>query len=42
MGAGDYGVRNESGSLGFNLEWEVNDKLSLTFDAHKSEAENKR
>ena len=41
MGAGDYGVRNESGSLGFNLEWEVNDKLSLTFDAHKSEAENK-
>lgn len=40
MGAGDYGVRNESGSAGFNLEWEATDKLKLTFDAHHSDAEN--
>lgn len=38
MAAGDYGVRNESGSLGLNLTWEVNDKLKLDFDAHNSSA----
>lgn len=38
MGAGDYGVRNESGSLGLNLSWEVNDDLKLDFDAHNSSA----
>lgn len=41
MAAGDSGVRNESGSLGFNLAWEVNDKLNLIFDVHSSQAENK-
>ncbi|WP_351090138.1 hypothetical protein, partial [Shewanella sp. S1-49-MNA-CIBAN-0167] len=41
MAAGDYGVRNESGSLGFNLEWQATDNLKLTFDAHNSVAENK-
>lgn len=39
MGAGDYGVRNESGSLGLNLEWQATDNLKLSFDAHRSEAE---
>ncbi|WP_418358532.1 TonB-dependent receptor [Shewanella basaltis] len=41
MAAGDYGVRNESGSLGFNIEWQATDDLKLTFDAHNSVAENK-
>ncbi|MGI2172615.1 TonB-dependent receptor [Shewanella ulleungensis] len=41
MAAGDYGVRNESGSLGFNIEWQATDNLKLTFDAHNSVAENK-
>jgi len=40
MAAGDFGVRNESKSLGFNLEWEVSDVLKLSLDAHSSEAEN--
>ena len=39
MGAGDYGVRNQSGSLGFNLEYDVSDDLQLKFDAHHSTAE---
>jgi TonB-dependent receptor len=41
MATGDYGVRNESGSLGFNIEWQASDDLTLTFDAHNSVAENK-
>ncbi|GGQ17126.1 TonB-dependent receptor [Shewanella litoralis] len=41
MAAGDSGVRNESGSLGFNIEWQATDNLKLTFDAHNSVAENK-
>ena len=41
MGAGDYGVRNQSGSLGLNLEWQASNALKLTFDAHKSTAESK-
>ncbi|MGZ9898682.1 TonB-dependent receptor [Shewanella gaetbuli] len=41
MAAGDYGVRNESGSLGFNLEWQASDNLTLAFDVHSSTAENK-
>ncbi|MFC4653765.1 TonB-dependent receptor [Rheinheimera marina] len=39
MGAGDYGVRNQSGSVGFNLDWQATDNLNLNFDAHKSSAE---
>ncbi|MDP5188503.1 TonB-dependent receptor, partial [Rheinheimera baltica] len=41
MAAGDYGVRNESGSLGFNIEWQASNALKLTFDAHNSTAEYK-
>lgn len=39
MGAGDYGVRNESGSLGLNLEWQATERLKVNFDAHRSDAE---
>lgn len=39
MGAGDYGVRNESGSVGLNLDWQATDDLKLSFDAHTSDAE---
>ena len=30
---------NKNKSLGFNLEWNINDSFSLTFDAHNSTAE---
>ncbi|MBY5922341.1 TonB-dependent receptor [Ferrimonas balearica] len=39
MAAGDYGTRDESGSLGFNVGWVVNDRLSLELDYHNSFAE---
>ncbi|GAA5189769.1 TonB-dependent receptor [Ferrimonas gelatinilytica] len=39
MGAGDYATRDESGSLGINLSWEVNDRLRLRLDYHNSFAE---
>ncbi|MBY5993980.1 TonB-dependent receptor [Ferrimonas balearica] len=39
MAAGDFGTRDESGSLGINLTWAVNDKLSLELDYHNSYAE---
>jgi len=39
MAAGGTAVRNKSGSLGFNVEWQVNDSLNLKFDAHHSTAE---
>ena len=39
MAAGDYGVRNESGSLGLNLEWQPIDRLKVNIDAHRSDAE---
>ena len=39
MAAGDYGTRDESGSLGFNLEWDATDNLFLSLDYHTSEAE---
>jgi len=32
---------SENKSIGLNLEWAVNDKLNLVFDAHKSSAESK-
>lgn len=41
MGAGDYSRINENKSLGFNVEWAVNDRLTLEFDAHQSEAESR-
>ncbi len=40
MGAGSDAFKNENKSLGFNLEWEVNDRLSLELDYHDSSAEN--
>lgn len=32
---------SENNSLGFNLAWDVNDRLSLEFDAHNSTAESR-
>ena len=40
FGAGDWGSTNENNSLGFNLEWDVTDNLTLEFDYHDSDAEN--
>lgn len=39
-GVGDYGVRDETKSLGFNIEWQVNDSLNLALDYHDSSAKN--
>lgn len=39
MGGANIATKNENKSLGFNVEWEVTDRLSLEFDAHKSKAE---
>ena len=45
---GDYAVNigaggkyNENNSVGFNLEWNASDNLTVTFDAHDSDAEGK-
>jgi len=40
MGAGSDAFKNELNSIGFNLEWDVTDRLSLAFDYHNSEATN--
>jgi TonB-dependent receptor len=40
MGAGTDAFKNENKSLGFNLEWEATDRLSLELDYHDSTAEN--
>jgi len=40
MGAGSDAYKNENKSLGVNLEWEVNDRLTLELDYHDSTAEN--
>lgn len=39
MGGAQFATRNENKSLGFNVEWEVNDSLNLEFDYHNSSAE---
>lgn len=39
MGGAEFATRNENKSLGFNVEWEVNDALALEFDYHDSSAE---
>ncbi len=39
LGTGDWATKNENKSMAFNMEWQVNDQLSLTFDYHDSEAE---
>ncbi|MCC2605693.1 TonB-dependent receptor [Planctobacterium marinum] len=40
-GVGAWGTTNQNDSIGLNLEYEVNDNLVLTLDAHSSEAEAK-
>jgi len=39
MGAGQDGEEETLGSLGLNLIWDINDRLSLEFDYHDSTAE---
>jgi TonB-dependent receptor len=39
MGGMKLANKNENKSLGFNVEWEVNDSLNLEFDYHNSSAE---
>lgn len=41
MGAGDFARVNENESLGANLEWQVNEYLTLEFDGHSSTAESR-
>ena len=41
MGGAQFATKNELNSTGFNVDWEVNDALSLNFDYHNSEAESK-
>lgn len=38
MAAGRDGVRTENNSIGVNLQWQVNDRLSLALDHHNSDA----
>ena len=38
MGAGRDGVKTKNNSVGLNLDWQVNDSLSLEFDHHSSDA----
>lgn len=35
----DYGVNHQLDSIGFNLEWDVSDRLSLELDYHDSESD---
>jgi TonB-dependent receptor len=39
MGTGQDGRKNLNESMGFNLEWWLNDRLSLEFDYHDSSAD---
>ncbi len=39
MGGAKLATKNTMDSLGFNVEWEVNDSLDLSFDYHNSTAE---
>ncbi|MDO3388496.1 TonB-dependent receptor [Gilvimarinus sp. SDUM040013] len=39
MGVGRQAAKYENNSIGVNLEWNVTDKLTLSLDAHSSEAE---
>ena len=41
FGAGDWGRKNELNSVGINIEWRATDRLTLEFDYHDSDAENK-
>ncbi len=40
MGAGASAFKNEDTSLGFNLMWDIGDRLTMEFDYHSSEATN--
>lgn len=40
MGGAKYATKAENESIGINLEWQATDRLSFTFDAHSSSAEN--
>jgi len=39
MGTGEDGRRNYNQSIGFNVEWFLNDQLRLEFDYHESDAD---
>ncbi|MEX2124097.1 MAG: TonB-dependent receptor [Woeseia sp.] len=39
MGGGQFAATNENNSLGFNLEWQVSERLGLELDYHDSDAE---
>ena len=39
MGGAKFATKNENNSLGFNVDWEVNDGLGLELDYHNSTAE---
>ena len=39
MGTGEDGSKNLNESIGFNVEWWVNDQFSLELDYHDSSAE---
>ncbi len=41
MGGMQLATKNRGDSLGFNVEWEVNDALSLDFDYHKAKSESR-
>ncbi|WP_111642177.1 TonB-dependent receptor [Marinimicrobium alkaliphilum] len=41
MGAGNFARINENHSMGINVEWLVNDRLTLELDAHSSDAESR-
>jgi TonB-dependent receptor len=41
MGGMQLATRNRGNSLGFNVEWEVNDALSFEFDYHNSDSESR-
>ncbi|WP_202841723.1 TonB-dependent receptor [Luteimonas saliphila] len=41
MGGMQLATRTKGDSLGFNVEWEVNDALALDFDYHRSDSESK-
>ncbi|MFT5711006.1 MAG: TonB-dependent receptor [Halioglobus sp.] len=40
FGVGEWGTKSENKSLGFNIEWDATDNLTLEFDYHDSSAEN--
>ena len=39
MGGGDFSVKDETKSLGLNIEWQVNNSLNLRLDHHDSSAQ---